>query len=134
MKQQAWNVYLGKKLIDTVFYDNDCDKWYVYSGLVNHDGYDPNISIIKQRRKSPVNCYDNGGSTFDRYTIVFKKLDERGDCVYLAASTYPFHPQGFGQHGSARGRIDLPTWKHLGKRIRFSELPEDVQKFVNQNL
>lgn len=84
-----------------------------------------------------VACYDNGGKTFDQYTIVFKKREECngvGYYMYLGSSTHPFHPQGFGQHGESRERIDLPTWKHLGKRIKLEELPEDVQTFVKQNL
>ena len=45
MKQKKWDVYLHGKLIDSVFYDADCDKDYVLDGLVNHDGYDPNIEV-----------------------------------------------------------------------------------------
>lgn len=47
MKQTAWDIYLNGKLIDTVFYDNDCDEWYVRDGLVNHDGYDSRIIVKK---------------------------------------------------------------------------------------
>jgi len=43
---QAWNVYLNGKLIDTVFYVRDCDADYVRRGLVNHDGYDPAITVF----------------------------------------------------------------------------------------
>lgn len=45
MKAIGWNVYLHGKLIDTVFFDADCDKDYVYKALVNHDGYDPAIKV-----------------------------------------------------------------------------------------
>ena len=44
-KSQAWNVYLAGKLINTVFYNADCDKDYVLDGLINHDGLSPNITI-----------------------------------------------------------------------------------------
>lgn len=44
---QAWNVYFRGKLIDTVFYDRDCTAWYVRHGLINHDGYHPNITVRK---------------------------------------------------------------------------------------
>ena len=43
----AWNVYLHGRLIDTVFYDNDCEHWYVKDGLINHDGYHSNIRVFK---------------------------------------------------------------------------------------
>ena len=43
----GWNVYLNYELIDTVFYDDDCDQDYVRRGLIGHDGYDPNIVVSK---------------------------------------------------------------------------------------
>jgi hypothetical protein len=46
-RDTAWNVYLQGKLIDTVFYNNDCDKEYVRNGLINHDGYDYRIEVKK---------------------------------------------------------------------------------------
>ena len=49
MKTIAWNVYLNGRLIDTVFYDADCDHWYVKNGLINHDGYNSAI-IVKRAR------------------------------------------------------------------------------------
>jgi hypothetical protein len=47
MKQTQWNVFLGTKLIESVFFDSDCDKDYVWSSLVSHDGFHPNIWIKK---------------------------------------------------------------------------------------
>jgi hypothetical protein len=41
----AWNVYLNGKKIDTVFYTSDCDAEYVRKSLIDHDGYDPNITV-----------------------------------------------------------------------------------------
>lgn len=45
---RAWNVYLNGKLIDTVFFMEDCDKQYVKDSLINHDGYDSRI-VVKGR-------------------------------------------------------------------------------------
>ena len=45
MKQIFWNVYLKGKLIDSVPYDENCDRDYVLKGLIDHDGYDPRITI-----------------------------------------------------------------------------------------
>ena len=48
---KAWDVYKNRDantcgdIIDTVFYDDDCDAQWVYDGLVNHDGYDPAIMV-----------------------------------------------------------------------------------------
>ena len=44
----AWRVYLGRKHIDTVFYDIYCDADYVKRTLVDHDGYNPSIRVIKE--------------------------------------------------------------------------------------
>jgi len=41
----GWDVILKGKVIDTVFYDNDCDAEYVRRGLIEHDGYDPGIKV-----------------------------------------------------------------------------------------
>ncbi len=90
-----------------------------------------------------IRCYDNGGTekpsgTFDQYTIVYTNCGRVGapDGFYQAASTYPFHPQGFGLHGengpSQRGPIDRPTSSHLGRRVKYESLPPDVQRFVSQ--
>ncbi len=80
-----------------------------------------------------VKCFDNGGTTLDRYTVIFT-----GRYVghlplsweYLAMSAMPFHPQGLGQHGDMEQTTSL---KHLGKRIEFCDLPEDCQKLVLQD-
>lgn len=75
--------------------------------------------------------YDNGGKTFDRYTILPPRYAggayrERapGTWTAIAASEKPYHPQGFGQHVSA-----MPG-RHLGRRIRWCDLPDDVQRFA----
>lgn len=77
-----------------------------------------------------VKIYDNGGKTFDRYTAVYISQPESQAGLYDARgmSEFPFHPQGFGQFCSA-----MPG-KHLGKRIKFEELPADCQKLVKQDL
>ena len=78
----------------------------------------------------PIRCYDNGGKTFDRYTVLYMAEPERqaGLFASVGMSTNPFHPQGFGQHCTA-----MPG-KHLGKRILFSALPDDCQKLVRLGL
>ena len=44
---QAWNVFVGLNLIDTVYYDADCNAEYVRDGLINHDGYPSEITVKK---------------------------------------------------------------------------------------
>lgn len=50
MRQLGWKVYLNGKLIDVVFFDPDCDKEFVWESLVDHDGYDPRIKIVKDKQ------------------------------------------------------------------------------------
>ena len=90
-----------------------------------------------------VRCYDDGEETIDRYTVVFTgryRHRTGGEFVHLMMSDRPFHPQGFGQHGSARNQIDVTgsSWAgpsigrkcFLGVRIPFDALPEDCRKLV----
>lgn len=82
----------------------------------------------------PIRCYDNGGKTFDRFTVVY--MDEPTSCtnhrfgLYAARgmSENPYHPQGFGQYGEAR------IGKHLGKRISFKALPKECRQAVLQDI
>lgn len=76
-----------------------------------------------------IRCYDNGGETFDRYTVVYSRTND-GVCHYVGMSEHPFHPQGFGQHGEDKAIIDRPRYSHLGKKISFEELPKDCKKLV----
>lgn len=86
-----------------------------------------------------IKCYDNGGRTVDRYAVLY--LDHRknntrsrggslsGPCCGVTMSANPFHPQGFGQHG-----CDFMRGSHLGKVIRFKDLPKDCQQLVLSDL
>ena len=74
----------------------------------------------------PIKVYDDERESFDRYTVV---LDEPGtkrgrDFTALSLSANPGHPQGVSQFTTAQ---DGP---HLGKRLKFSDLPDNVQKHV----
>jgi hypothetical protein len=74
-------------------------------------------------------CYDDGKSG-DRYTVVYlDEPDGRKLRCYAAVgmSAAPFHPQGIGQHCMAT------VGRHLGKRIKFVDLPEDCRRLVNRD-
>lgn len=79
---------------------------------------------------SHVRIYDNGGKTLDRFTAVYMDCPERQPNMFdaRAMSESPFSPQGFGCSCSA-----MPG-RHLGKRIRLSELPKDCQRLVLRDL
>lgn len=51
---QAWDVYLNDELIDTVFYDSNCDADYVRRGLIGHDGYDAGIRVEGDAERAAV--------------------------------------------------------------------------------
>ena len=46
MKQNAWDVWLNGKYLDTVWFSTDCDCQYVKQSLIDHDGYSPNIIVL----------------------------------------------------------------------------------------
>lgn len=81
-------------------------------------------------RAHNVRCYDNGGTTADRYTVVYIDQPERVPAMYAAfgMNAEPFHPQGIGMHTQA-----MPG-PHLGERIAFASLPADCQKAILQSL
>lgn len=93
-----------------------------------------NNTIMVEGKRKVCRIFDNGGASVDRYTIAFKgyRMAGRGMVYpYLASSSHPFHPQGFGQHGESR---EFLTGKHLGKRVAFDTLPVDVQTFILDNI
>lgn len=82
-----------------------------------------------------VRCYDNGGETADRYTVVFTghythKTNRTHWCLGMSGN--PFHPLGIGAYGESDTQIDYPTYGHLGKKIKFADLTEDCKKCVMQ--
>lgn len=87
-------------------------------------------SILPNGIPKYIRCYDDGGKSLDRYTVVFTKKRPGGITLYVGMSGNPFHPQGFGQHGEQKNPIDVPSYSHLGKKIKFQDLPEDCQKLV----
>jgi len=98
-------------------------------------------SLLPNGTPKYVRCYDNGGRSFDRYTVVFtgrynnmgikRGMRKTSTFYYVGMSANPFHPQGFGQHGESEGSpIDRPTYSHLGKKIKFEQLTENCKKLV----
>ena len=82
-----------------------------------------------------IRVYDTGPGTWcDRYTVVYletKFVDARHGRGYqfIGMNSEPFHPQGFGQHGEV-----FRLGKHLGKRIKFADLPGKCQRLVLSDL
>ena len=81
-----------------------------------------------------IRIYDNEEKTIDRYTVVFTgNYKYRDGCQYIGMSSNPYSPQGFGQHGWNNTPIDYPSYKHLGKKITFDDLPEDCKDLIKQD-
>jgi hypothetical protein len=79
--------------------------------------------------------YDNGGKTVDRYTVVLHRVQPHPYVgvpphVYacLSLSDDPDSPQGFSQFGPC------VLGDHLGREIRFEDLPENVQEHIRKRL
>ncbi len=91
--------------------------------------------LLPSNKPKYIRCYDNGGKSADRYTIVFTRLNSRGykGCLYFGCNREPMHPQGIGMHGEAPTAIDRPAYAHLGKRVQFFDLPEEVRKCVRNS-
>jgi len=80
-----------------------------------------------------IRCYDNDGKTADRYTVVFTRKRTCGQFMFLGMSEWPTHPQGFGQHDYSDDQIDRPKYGHLGRKIKFSDLPKECRDLVMQD-
>lgn len=81
-----------------------------------------------------VRCYDNGGETLDRYTVVFTGRythNTGGYFWYLGMSQNPYY--GIGSHGDSKTQIDRPTYSHLGKKIKFDLLTPECKQLVIDN-
>lgn len=79
-----------------------------------------------------VACYDNGGKTADRYTVLIGGslhdpiLDSARAVAFLGMSETPFSPQGvsmWGEMPRGNGRV-------CGKKVAWLELPEHTRKHV----
>lgn len=44
-KQIGWDVLVGDRVIDVVFYESECDEEYVRRTLIDHDGYPAGIRV-----------------------------------------------------------------------------------------
>lgn len=76
-------------------------------------------------RKMPrrIYVYDSGPALYDRYTVTFPGV--KGAFPYLGITE-----GGSYNHGDHDNRIDVPAYSHLGKKIKFADLPTCVQKVI----
>lgn len=95
------------------------------------------MADIYKHRKIGVRCYDNGGKTADRYTVLYTGRYTHltgGEYWYRGMSERPAHPQGVGMLGTSQNYIDNRSWgqrggySHLGKPVQFDDLPPEVRR------
>lgn len=95
--------------------------------------YQPKRSAARWLESAPsyvLACYDNGGKTCDRYTVIlgapFWTPAYGRDVPYLAMSEAPTHPLGFSQWG------EMPSSNRSanGKKVRWLDLPEAIRNHV----
>jgi len=86
--------------------------------------------LLEQREKELDirSIWDNGGKTADRYTVVLNTKETEDEYRCLSLSNDPDHPQGISQVGSCK------EGEHLGKRISWEDLPDNVRKHVVDRL
>lgn len=100
----------------------------LYDGPKSKPGSSRYRGLMPDNAPCYVRCYDNGGETVDRYTVVYSRVDGH---PFVGMSEKPYDPQGFGQHGeNERCAIDDPTYGHIGKKICFADLPQACQHLV----
>lgn len=79
--------------------------------------------------KESFDVYDNGGKTADRWTVVsasdLKNKMPNGMVDMLSLSENPGSPNGVSMYG--QGQVG----NHLGKKIKFSSLPKEVQDHIS---
>lgn len=63
--------------------------------------------------------YDNGGKTFDQFTVIF------ADNAVLGLSHNPDSPQGFSQWSEAFVKTE-----GLGYEVAFEKLPENIRRHI----
>ena len=81
--------------------------------------------------------YDNGGETFDRYTVFYKHYDHDGRDFWIGfrgMSERPSSPMGFGVYEQMRAH-DVRAYRERVYRdsCRWSDLPAEVQEVVRRD-
>lgn len=94
----AYNVHLGGKHIDKVFYSHHVDPEEVKKSLVNHDNYDPGIRVSKEQKTR-------------------KSLHEHGKAALAEGGSYTFHDLGEKGAGFIKNAPKEKPKKSLGDMV-----------------
>lgn len=95
--------------------------------------HEKNSPATMKRYGTVLRCWDNGGRSADRFTIMppksageYRESTNRLLMTALAANRFPYHPQGIGMVATAM------AGPHLGRRVPWSALSPDVQRFARE--
>lgn len=69
--------------------------------------------------------YDNGGKTWDRYTVLTEPYHFGKSCNAFGLSKNAKNPQGFNQSIN-----EVYEGADIGKEISFDDLPKEVQEAI----
>lgn len=76
-----------------------------------------------------LDCFDNKGKTFDRYTVLFggslwaPDMGRKVQCLNMSSA--PSNPQEVSMWGEAD-----PSLRHAHQRVRWLDLPENIRAHV----
>lgn len=102
------------------------------AGVIMPDDYRALKNDTKEGRVMKIlKIYDNGGETFDRYTVYYDAFTDSKAARFhhcRCMSEHPCHPHGFGQYS------DGTIGPHNGKEISFDDLPQECRDLVARDL
>jgi len=79
-----------------------------------------------------VTVWDNGGETFDRYTVAIRLPEEHGGVYYLGIGETGNVPNGFCMH--VGGPEAVMEGEHLGAVLSLDEMSEAARRAVVSEL
>ena len=114
--------------IDKVFDKLAYDLWEMYELRIRCGAWTSGEYFPNKYKK--VSVYDNGGKTYDRYTVSISGEKWNENYIY-GMNDMPFHPAfGFSQFVGE----NLEPNKNWGKKIRLIDLNKDVLSAIEQRM
>mgnify|MGYP001576612507 CR=1 FL=1 len=87
----AFNVYLGTRLIDTVYHNEGATVDEVRRGLIHHDGYDADIRVVQQGIR-----YPSGSTRVQRFLKEIAQERAHGSAAKLVIADDILETRGEG--------------------------------------
>ena len=86
--------------------------------------------LLPNGKPKYIRVYESKKPVADPYTIVFSGnfAGRNSRCYVLGMSSRPRHPLGICIVSDYDFIIDEPSYKHLGRKINFDDLPEQCRE------